>query len=433
MTVTDDCGNTDSASVDVAIGDRSQDITFDSNVPDACQGQEYPGASWTALGGPCGDPEERTYTWTLTDGTLPPGLNLSGADSKTVKLRGFPSDDGDFTFTLTVEIENEMDPPVSMQASVTATIHVTKFEITTDSQLPYGCVDSDYALSFQLSCGDANLWTADGDVPPGMTVSDDGVLSGVPGLEGDYTFTVTATAPDYMTTDTKSFSIHIGDAIYLTSTGLGPCVQTCSPIEAQLLASGGMPPYTFEIVDGRLPPGVLLDGATGLIAGTPTRAGNYAFTVRVTDAYGIKSDDPCGPGNATFLIVVNEPLVIATPATLPDAEIEDSYQLTFTATGGNGSPVRWSATNIPPGMTFDAASATLRGTPTTPAYATFTVTACDSCNCDTQACLLPIYPNIPRITTTTLPPASYGQPWTAVLEADGACHPTPGMCTHMRA
>ena len=48
-------------------------------------------------------------------------------------------------------------------------------------------------------------------------------------------------------------------------------------------AAGGNPPYTFAITAGALPPGLALNGATGVVGGTPVSSGTFIFTLSVTD------------------------------------------------------------------------------------------------------------------------------------------------------
>ena len=57
------------------------------------------------------------------------------------------------------------------------------------------------------------------------------------------------------------------------------------PYSAKLTAVGGTAPYTWSVVSGSLPPGLAL-AANGTVSGTPTKAGTYDFTVKVTDAKG---------------------------------------------------------------------------------------------------------------------------------------------------
>jgi hypothetical protein len=49
-------------------------------------------------------------------------------------------------------------------------------------------------------------------------------------------------------------------------------------------ATGGVPPYSFVVTNGVLPPGVTLDPATGQLSGTPTQAGTAAVEITVTDS-----------------------------------------------------------------------------------------------------------------------------------------------------
>lgn len=59
--------------------------------------------------------------------------------------------------------------------------------------------------------------------------------------------------------------------------------QVGVPYSAALVASGGLPPYTYSIASGTLAPGLVLDSATGLITGTPTAGGDYPFVGKVVD------------------------------------------------------------------------------------------------------------------------------------------------------
>jgi N-acetylglucosamine-6-sulfatase len=52
----------------------------------------------------------------------------------------------------------------------------------------------------------------------------------------------------------------------------------------QLKTWGGVAPYTWKLESGALPPGLTLNGSTGLISGTAKTTGSYRFSVRVTDS-----------------------------------------------------------------------------------------------------------------------------------------------------
>jgi hypothetical protein len=74
------------------------------------------------------------------------------------------------------------------------------------------------------------------------------------------------------------------------------------PYNANLAAKSGRGPYKWAISVGALPPGLKLTATTGVVAGTPTTAGTYKFTVEVTD-----SESPPASGSKVFTIVVAAP------------------------------------------------------------------------------------------------------------------------------
>jgi hypothetical protein len=61
-----------------------------------------------------------------------------------------------------------------------------------------------------------------------------------------------------------------------------PAAVVYSPYAMTLETSGGVKPYTWNVTAGQLPSGLNLDPATGVLSGTPTKAGQLSFTVQVT-------------------------------------------------------------------------------------------------------------------------------------------------------
>jgi hypothetical protein len=51
-----------------------------------------------------------------------------------------------------------------------------------------------------------------------------------------------------------------------------------------LVATGGVPPYSWTQTGGQLPSGLTLNSTTGAIAGVPTGAGSYSFGTKVVDS-----------------------------------------------------------------------------------------------------------------------------------------------------
>ena len=74
--------------------------------------------------------------------------------------------------------------------------------------------------------------------------------------------------------------------------------------EVKLAARGGMPPRSWELIAGALPPGMSLD-PSGRISGKPTALGLFRFAVEVSD-----SDDPADTRTREFTLVVISALTL---------------------------------------------------------------------------------------------------------------------------
>ncbi len=72
--------------------------------------------------------------------------------------------------------------------------------------------------------------------------------------------------------------------------------------EALIEARGGNDPYSFEVTDGSLPPGLTLNENTGEITGIPTIEWEFAFTIECTD-----SSNPPATDDQEYIVVIGQP------------------------------------------------------------------------------------------------------------------------------
>jgi hypothetical protein len=141
--------------------------------------------------------------------------------------------------------------------------------------------------------------------------------------------------------------------------------------------SGGAAPYTWSVASGSLPPGLALTSPYATsgdndsqMSGTPTTAGTYPFTIRVSDYDGRQVTQQ-------FSLTVDPPLQITTTP-LATGTVGVPYNHDVIAQGG-APPYTWlSPGPFPPGLTFGAYDNVLSGTPTQAGTYTFTMQVIDS-------------------------------------------------------
>ncbi|HTM14238.1 MAG TPA: putative Ig domain-containing protein [Bryobacteraceae bacterium] len=175
----------------------------------------------------------------------------------------------------------------------------------------------------------------------------------------------------------------------------------------QGIAGGGTLPYTFTITQGALPPGLQMDG-TGAITGTPTHAGQYAFTISAVDSVNIS-------GSGIASITVAGTSLTVSPVSIPQGYVGVAYApITFSVSGGV-PPYVLSATSLPPGMTFNPTTWVLSGTPTIGGSYSVDFLATDQAgDVGTSSSLLPVPDIIPATLTDGSIGTAYGAGFSAI-------------------
>lgn len=190
--------------------------------------------------------------------------------------------------------------------------------------------------------------------------------------------------------------------------------------EIQLQADGCQSPFHWSMAPGSsdLPAGLGLDD-NGYLSGQCQNSGDYAFTVRVTDAAQNTAD------RQLSISIQGSPLQITTYQ-LPAATVDTEYSAVLYSTGGQ-RPYVWSvapgSAGLPSNLTLDPGGL-ISGTPTTAGTYFFYVRVTDdtSNHVDQMLSLTVNYPAL-AIDSSTLPDATVGVPYQGQLAASGGQPP----------
>ncbi|MBW0370301.1 IPT/TIG domain-containing protein (plasmid) [Ensifer adhaerens] len=319
-----------------------------SALPNAAFGAAY-SQTVTASGGIA------PYSYSVTSGTLPQGLNLSAAGV----LSGTPTEVGTFNITISAtdaatgtgpfsgaqSYALVVDQVLPIANAVTATVAANSTANGITLAITGGAADS-VAIANPAAHGTA---TASGT---NITYTPAGGYSGT----DSFTYTATNVAG---TSSAATVTIAVTAPTLVLSPGTGALADgTRGTVYSRTVAvSHGTAPYAYAVTSGALPAGLALD-ATGVIGGTPTATGSFSFTVTATDAYG-------ATGSASYSLAVRAMATFAfTPqsGTLSDAMAGEDYRQQITAAGG-AAPLlyRIGSGALPDGMVLNVSTGELTG------------------------------------------------------------------------
>jgi hypothetical protein len=407
--VTDAHGQQASANLSITI--NAAPVITTTSLPNGPVNQPY-NASLQRTGG------TSPYNWRITSGALPAQLTLVANPTGSASIKGTPTTAGVYNFTVS------LTDAYGVQASAALSITISGSISITTASLPPGEVGSPYTGTLQAGGGSGSgyQWcvveaggscdNGSGALPAGLTLAGTGIISGTPTSAGSSTFTVKVT-DSQGNSATAQLSITIQPKLVISTTSL-PAGVVRDPYTAAIAYSGGLGPYTWSIVSGSLPDGLLLN--SGTITGTPTTAGTGSFVVQITDALN-------NTARASLSITIN-PMLSITTTQLPGGEINVAYNASVTAGGGLGA-YTWSLNSgsLPIGLTLNAATGLIQGNPTTAGTSPFTVKVMDTNGDIATASLNITIQPLPTITTTSLPAGTSGRAYSATLSAAGGVPP----------
>lgn len=148
-----------------------------------------------------------------------------------------------------------------------------------------------------------------------------------------------------------------------------------APYSLSVSAQGSSPVASWVISAGQLPPGLALvpqpDANLINVAGSPTQLGTFSFTIKATDN--------TLPQTATLDVTLTvDSHVAVTKSSLKTGGQNQVYSDSFTAIDGK-TPYTWSVTGtMPGGLTLNASTGKVSGTPTDFGQFIYTVTVTDS-------------------------------------------------------
>lgn len=356
---------------------------------------------------------------------LPAGMSLS-ADGL---FSGAPEEDGRYWVTFIVT-DADNDTARREMMFVVLDDDNNELDLLTE-RLPTGILGVEYRAQLRARGGNPpyTFQYAPTFLPPGdfgLMLSEDGKITGIPQLEGEFELLIQVQDADGNTDEDDVYLrvVEGESAPLMITTQLLRRAPVGTDYRERIVARGGMPPYTFALINGTVMPDGLELAEDGIITGVPTTAGEYVLQVQATDAAGDMVDSevvlPVVEIGAVELVIVTDNL----PRTFVGVEFRHRLQ----ARGGL-RPYKWELRNpdvLPDGVEFDD-DGIVEGETDEPGEYPLNVRVTDARGATAAESVLLVILNRPHeeveIMTERLRPGRVGTPYRANLVAKGGQRP----------
>jgi Putative Ig domain len=314
---------------------------------------------------------------------------------------------------LTTGISVTLEAIAKANAGVTSTSTITiVLPVTfTTVSLPNGSNGVAYNQTIITSGGVAPITysVGVGRLPAGLTLNSVGTIIGTPSSTGTSVFTINATdfgtPPLTVASPVFTVTIEPPPPLSITSTAMANGF-TGTAYGSSIASSGGVPPLTWFVPPGTLPPGLELNTSSGLISGTPTTAGVFTFFPTVSDS-ALPPQHAASTAGVTISILAVAPLQAVTPP-LPAGAVATGYTANLVAKGGV-TPYTWSITGgqLPSGLKLNPTTGIISGIPILATTSNFSVQVEDANSTKSAVQSLSIVINTGTASSNTLLSGSY--------------------------
>ena len=395
--------------VTVNIAAASSIVVSPALLPAPTFGVAY-NQSLTATGG------TPAYVFALTSGALPGGLSFN---TSTNAISGTPNQAGSFNVTFTVTDNT------SASASKSYSLVVGQPTIVI-GQPPSAVINAPYSQALSSTGGTAPYtYTlhAGSAMPPGLSLSSGGVISGTPTTLGANSFQV----------ESRDSSGSPGPYTSITALALNVVNQppTAGAVTATVAYGSSANAITLNI-SGTVATGVAV--GTQAMHGTATASGTSITYTPTTgyagpDSFTYTASNSAGASSpATVTITVNPPTIVYAPTAPTNAKVGATppYSRSIAGASGGAAPYTYAVTggSLPAGLTL-AVNGTISGTATAAGTFTFMVRATDSSTGTGPFSSTPanvtLMVDAPTITLApaSLPGGTFNAPYSQMIVASG--------------